>query len=78
MLFSNKALRKISEADLRQARQRPQGILCVLPRPITQHGANLAGKILSGLLEKSMKSAPDTQADNKGNLKMNHEGNTHL
>ena len=37
-----------------QARQRPQGILCVLPRAITKHGANPAGKIHSGLLEKSI------------------------
>ncbi len=32
----------------------PQGILCVLPRAITKHGANPAGKIHSGLLEKSI------------------------
>ncbi len=29
---------------MRQARQRPQGILCVFPRPITKHGTIPVGK----------------------------------
>ena len=32
------------EEELCQARQRPQGILCVFPRAITQHGAIVPGK----------------------------------
>ena len=45
ILVSHKMLQKISEAELRQARQRTQSILCVWSSPITQHDTNLAGKI---------------------------------
>ncbi len=44
--LSDKKKTKICEMDLCQARHRPQGILCVLPRAITKHAANPAAKIV--------------------------------
>ena len=42
--FFHKALPFFFEEELCQARQRPQGIPCVFPRAITQHGAIVPGK----------------------------------
>ena len=44
--------------NLCQARHRPQGILCALPRTITKHGANPAAKIVLFLLDNSITLSP--------------------
>ena len=61
--FFHKALPFFVEEELCQARQSPQGILCVFPRAITQHGAIVPGKEGMALWKKRLRRR---QKDQRG------------